>query len=358
MKKVVIFVFLFLSLCLSAKGLTVLFLAPLGSNFSTYAEQMYNGMKLSLPDSVNLIQLNSTKPFENYLNLYKPEIIVGPFLDANVKRLLNRVCNKQIYVLLPFSKNTDNCSNVFFFGYDPLQAVKEVANEVCNSYSQNIAVFYSFNRLNMTEKNEFLKDIAICGKGVSIVSGIPTFFNLMDQFVRDTFGVRKLKNFSGLTEGRIFTYDLRLDALLVFAPSDVLAHLLDVLDYYDIYPDTIYSTDDVVDRNIMSLRRTILKHLNIVTPYYMCNSSEISVNFLKNYRQQYYEDPTQFSALGFDLGSVISWILKTGSIAGFNDKNLLEGHLLFFDDKNRAVINYKKIGYKEILRCRRQILSK
>ncbi len=356
MKKIaIILVFLFLSL--NVYGINVLFVAPSG-NYAIISQQMINGLELSLPDGVNLIHIDSKENYRAYLENYKPEIVIGPFFDNNVKRLEDGVCNKNLYVFLPFSKNTDNCSNVFFLGYDPVRAAQEAANAICNTEAQSIAVFYSFNKLNMAEKDEFLKALSVCGKTALMISGIPTFFNLMDQFVKESFGVRRLKRFSGLTQGKIFTYDLRLDALVIFAPSSVFAHLLSVLDYYDIYPKSVFSIDLTADNSILSISRNMLKHVNIITPFYMCGSGTLYVNFLKEYRERYYENPTRFSALGFDIGLAVSHVLKTGSIAGFNDKQLLEGHLLFFNDRNIAVIDYKKIGYKEITRCRRQILSR
>ncbi len=356
MKKIAIaLIFLFFSL--NAFGINVLFIAPSG-NYAIISQQMINGFELSLPQGVNVIQVNSENSYKIYLENYKPEIVIGPFFDANVVRLEKEVCNKNLYVFLPFSKDTDNCSNVFFLGYDPIRAAQEAANSVCNTEAQSIAVFYSFNKLNMAEKDEFLKGLSVCGKSALLVSGIPTFFNLMDQFVKETFGVRRLKRFSGLTQGRIFTYNLRLDTLVVFAPSDVFAHLLSVLDYYDIYPESIFSIDLTTDEHILAINRSMLKHVNIITPFYMCGVGSLSENFLKQYRERYYENPTRFSALGFDLGLLVSHILKTGSLAGFNDKKLLEGHLLFFNDRNIAVMEYKKIGYKEIVRCRRQILNR
>ncbi len=337
---------------------TVLFVAPFDTAFSKYAEEMYNGLNLSLGNVVNIVKVNSSDSIKDAIDEYKPEIIIGPFLNDNVKKALKYLCNRQIYVFLPFSKDTDNCSNVFFFGYDPMQAVKEVANDICSSNAQNIAVFYSYSRLNLSEKDAFLNDLSICGKYASVVNGIPTFFNLMDQFVKETFGVKKIKNFSGLTEGKVFTYSLKPDATVVFAPSDVFVHFLDVLDYYDIDPGVVYTTDSVVDQNILSLSRRMMGFLRIVVPYYMCSNKPIAQDFLKDYRQTYYEDPDQFAALGYDLGRVVLWILRNGSIVGFNDRDLLEGHFLFFDDKRRALIDYDTLGYKEIRRCRQQILSR
>ncbi len=356
MKKVVI-VLVFLFAGLNAFGINVLFIAPSG-NYAIISQQMINGLELSLPHGVNVIQINSKDNYMSYLEKYEPEVVIGPFFDTNVARLEDEVCNKNLYVFLPFSKNTDNCSNVFFLGYDPVRAAQEVANAVCNTEAESIAVFYSFNKLNMAEKDEFLKGLSVCGKSALLVSGIPTFFNLMDQFVKETFGVRKLKRFSGLTQGRIFTYDLRLDALVIFAPTNVFAHLLSVLDYYDIYPDGVFSIDLTADEHILGIGRNMLKHVNIITPFYMCGKGTLCEDFLKEYRERYYENPTRFSALGFDIGLAVSHVLKTGSIAGFNDKQLLEGHLLFFNDRNIAVIDYKKIGYREITRCRRQILNR
>ncbi len=357
MKKVII-VILFILFSTKAYSSNVLFIAPLEGSLSNYAEDIYNGINLFLKDSVNLVEIDSNGSIGLALDKYKPEIIIGPFLNKNVHKVVKIACNKPIYVFLPFSKDTDSCSNVFFFGYDPIQAAKEVANSVCRSSANNIAVFYSYSKLNMAEKDEFLKDLEVCGKYANVISGVPTFFNLMDQFVKDTFGVEKIKGFSGLTEGKIFNYNLRLDALVIFAPSDVFSHLLDVIDYYDINPGVVYGTDSVINENIIGLSRKILKHVKIVVPYYMCSNIEISKDFLKNYRLNYYKDPTQFSALGYDIGNIISWILTNGSIKGFTDKYLTEGRLLFFDDKRRAVFNYDIVGYKEIEKCMNQILNK
>ncbi len=357
MKRIII-VILFVFFSLKAYGSNILFIAPLEGSLSNYADDVYNGINLFLKGSVNLAEVDSGENIRAALSKYKPEIVVGPFLNNNVRKVVKMMCNKPVYVILPFSKDTDNCSNVFFFGYDPIQAVKEIANSICESSISNIAVFYSYNRLNMVEKNEFLKDLGICGKYASVISGVPTFFNLMDQFVKDTFSVEKIKGFSGLTEGKIFNYNLHLDALVIFAPSDVFSHLLDVIDYYDINPGVVYGTDSVVNENIIGLSERILKHVKMVVPYYMCSNLKISKDFLRSYRHSYYKNPTQFSALGYDIGDIISWILSKGSIKGFDDKYLTEGHLLFFDDKRRAVFNYDIIGYKEIEKCRNQILSR
>ncbi len=353
-----VLVILFVFFALRVEAANVMIIAPFDTAFSKYAEEIYNGLNLSLGNIVNIVKVNSSDNIEDAINKYKPEIIIGPFLNDNVKRALKYLCNKRVYVFFPFSKDTDNCSNVFFFGYDPMQAVKEVANDICNSNAQNIAVFYSYSKLNLSEKDAFLKDLSVCGKYASVVNGIPTFFNLMDQFVEETFDVEKIKRFSGLTEGKVFTYSLKPDATVVFAPSDVFAHFLDVLDYYDINPGVVYTTDSVVDQNILSLSRRMMEFLKIVVPYYMCSNKFIARSFLKGYRQTYYEDPDQFAALGYDIGKVALWILKKGSIEGFNDRDLLEGHFLFFDDRRRALIDYYTLGYKEIRRCRQQILNR
>jgi len=357
MKRSILVIF-FVFLALKANAANVMLIAPFDTAFSKYAEEIYNGLSLSLGDVVNIVKVNSTGNVKKAIEMHKPEIIIGPFFNDNINRVLKYICNRQVYVFLPFSKDTDNCSNVFFLGYDPMQAVEEVAGDICNSNAQNIAVFYSYSKLNMSEKDAFLNDLSVCGKYASVVSGIPTFFNLMDQFVKETFGVEKIRKFSGLTEGKVFTYSLKPDATVVFAPSDVFAHFLDVLDYYDIDPGTVYTTDSLVDQNILSLSKRMLGFLRIVVPYYMCSDRPLALNFLRSYRQTYYEDPDQFAALGYDLGKVTLWILKNGSIKGFYDRNLLEGHFLFFDDKRRAVIDYYTLGYREIRRCRQQILSR
>ncbi len=356
-RPVLVLFFLFILYHLSF-GVSILFITPKNPSLSVYAQQMLNGLKLSLMEGINIIEIDSSQPYIDAIASYKPEIIVGPFLNTNVKRLVNIACNKQLYVLLPFSKDTDNCSNVFFLGYDPMQATKELANEICNGPYYHIGVFYSYNRLNTTEKEEFLKDIAVCGKTTSLVFGIPSFFNVMDQFIKDVFGVRKVKKFSGLTEGSVFSYSLHLDTLVIFAPTDIFSHLLDLIDYYDINPGTIYTQDLHPDQNILSMRLRILKRVKIVTPYYMCGKSLLFSNFLSNYRTNFFEDPTQISALGFDLGTLINWILTKGSIVGFEDKDLLEGHFLFFDDRNDGVFEYKILSYKELKRCKQQILNK
>ncbi len=357
MKKIIVII-LFLLFSLKANGSTVLFIAPLEGSLSNYAEDVYNGMNLFLKGSVNLVEVDSNSNVDVVLKKYKPEIIIGPFLNKNVSKIVKKVCNEPLDMFLPFSKDTDNCSNVFFFGYDPLQAAKEIANNICDTDMNNIAVFYSYNKLNMAEKDRFLKDLERCGKYASVISGVPTFFNLMDQFVKNTFDVEKARGFSGLTEGKIFNYSLHLDALVVFTPSGVFSHLLDVIDYYDINPGTVYTSDSVVNQSIIGLSRRILRHVKMVVPYYMCSDLKMSKNFLKSYRLSYYKDPTQFSALGYDIGSLISWILSKGSIKGFDDRYLTEGHLLFFDDKRRSVFNYDIIGYKEIEKCRSQILNR
>ncbi len=353
-----VLIILFALFAFRVEAANVMIIAPFDTAFSKYAEEIYNGLNLSLGNIVNIIKVNSSDSIEDAINKYKPEIIIGPFLNDNVKRALRYLCNRQVYVFFPFSKDTDNCYNVFFFGYDPMQAVKEVANDICNSNAQSIAVFYSYSRLNLSEKDAFLNDLSVCGKYASVVNGIPTFFNLMDQFVKETFDVEKIKRFSGLTEGKVFTYSLKPDATVIFAPSDVFTHFIDVLDYYDINPGVVYTTDSVVDQNILSLSRRMMEFLKIVVPYYMCSNKPIAQSFLKDYRQTYYEDPDQFAALGYDIGKVALWILKRGSIEGFNDRDLLEGHFLFFDDRRRALINYYTLGYKEIRKCRQQILNR
>ncbi|WP_022670926.1 hypothetical protein [Hippea alviniae] len=361
MKKLcAVFVFLFVFILNSyASNLSVVVVAPFGGSLSSFSEELYNGLSLSLPSFVNLVKIDSNSDFLSELKKINPVAIVGPFSKSNVDKLLGKYCNKPVLVILPLAKDDDNCSNVAYYGYNPTLASKQLAEYVCNIDSGSIGVLYSFDKVDTVDKDAFVDTLLKCGKSVFVSSGIPSLYEVMDSFLRELFGIVKVKKISGLTKGKVFEHSLNVDTLVVFAPQKMFVHLVSLLDYYDVHPLRILSVNLQSKKSLFDLSIAVRKSLRFITPYYMCQSNSLAEKFLNDYRETFFKDPTFISAVGYDIGKLLKdYYFNNKSITDAKDINLLIGHLLFFDDTAKAVIEYRMVGYRELNRCRQEILDR
>ncbi len=352
-----VFVFLFVFIFNSyASNLSVAVVAPFGGNLSAFAEEFYNGLNLSLPSFVDLVKIDSDGDFLDKLEKINPVAIVGPFSKSNVDKLIGEYCNKPVLIVLPLAKSDDNCSNVVYYGYDPILASRQLAEYLCNINSGSIGLFYSFDRIDTKEKDAFLDALSNCDKSVSVLSAIPSLYETMESFLKNLFGVVKLKKISGLTKGKVFEHSLDVDTLVIFASQSTFVHIVSLLDYYDIHPCRILSVSLQLRKDLFELSLTARKSLRFITPYYMCQTDGYAKKFLDEYRKTFFEEPTFMSAVGNDIGMLLKkYYFNNKNLFDAKDLKLLLGHLLFFDDTGKAVIEYKMIGYKELNRCKQQI---
>ena len=347
-KLIAIIILLF---AINSYGADILYIAPFGGSFNGYAEQLLDGLKLSLNSQLTIETANSNDNLTKVLESKKSYVVVGPFFEQAAKVVIDQLCNKNILVILPFYKPKKVCGNVVFYGYDPLAAARQLSEKICSINSGRIAVFYSFGKLYKKERDIFLSSLSYCNKEAEYVEAIPSFINLIDSFVKDFFGVEEVKKVAGITKGRVFRYTNHIDTLIIFAPQKVVVQILNLLDYYDIYPEDVLSVDEEVDSDLLKLRRSAIRHFGFVTPYYLCDNN----NFVENYRQTYFSDPTFASALGYDIGKFINFYLSGGKIDNYTDRNMLIGRLLFFDDRNWSVMTYKFVNYRQVRRCLKEL---
>ena len=364
MKKIAIFslFFLFVWVFNSFAALRVGYLSPSSSAFETFSSSFLNGLYLGLSkDETVVIQDSSqgvNKALEN-LYLMGADVVVGPFEAASVKTAQTKICSSGIVTILPFAKADYSCPNLFSYTYNPISAALELAKFLSSDNLGKTLVLYAYDNLDIAKKDAFLEGLQTDNTQIE-VKGFQKS-NSYDKYVKSLFGVWKIKHRSSLTNQPVYKHTLKIDTIVIFAPQSDFVNIANLLDYYGILVKAIYSTDIMINDNLLSLSKIILKRLRFITPYYLCSEDGANTDFVKQYDIEYQKDPNFMSALGYDIGrllrgadrvSVQSKLKETADFDG------LIGTLLFFDDNGNGFINYKLLNYEDIKKCKAVILNR
>ncbi len=362
MKKLLscLFIILFFVTSGASAGLRVGYLAPSNPAFKPFSDEFLNGLYLGLSDNETVVTQNednnSKRAFENLL-FNSVDVVIGPFDANSVNSMKSEICSSSTVTILPFAAATYTCPYLFIYNYDPPRAAVELGKILSNMQSEKTILLYEYDSLDITKKDAFLNAFSGTQPEVVGFKKQPLYENL----IKSVFGVRRTRKVTGLTEEPVFSHSKQVDNIVMFAPQSDLISIINLIDYYSINPKHIFSSDIVINRNLFSLSDAILKKLYFITPYYECSSDPVNVAFVKRYRDSYQSDPGFMAALGFDIGRILKGADRVSLVERIRqteDFDGLVGRLLFFDDTGRAFINYKFIGYKEIKRCRDQILNR
>ncbi|AEA33203.1 hypothetical protein [Hippea maritima] len=352
-----IIVFIFFSFGCFAADIVVV--APFSGGFSNYAIDMLNGFKLALPAGISLSKVDEfSKDFLSEVESCNPRIIIGPFMTENVDNLTEAFCNKPVVVILPFARPRKSCFNVFYYGFNPITAVHQLSQKICQSPDSSIVVFYSMDKLSRKERDVFLDEVKKCGALNVVDHPLPSFVNLYGNLIKDVFDIVKVGKISGLTEKKIFKQQFFPDKIIVFASAPSVVNLLSMLDYYDVKSGGVFVLTTKMSKDFASLNLSAVENVKIIIPYFICNKARLNVNFVDQYRKTYGDDPSQFSALGFDIGNLLLETFAGKNLKDIKDEQLVLGRLMFFDDSNRAVLDYPILNAKEVRLCTKQILSR
>jgi len=364
MKKIIIFsvLFLFVLSANSFAGLRVGYLSPANPAFETFSNSFLNGLYLGLSEDETVVIQNTSqgvnKALEN-LYLMGADVVIGPFEAASVKTAQNEICSSGIVTILPFAKADYSCPNLFSYTYNPISAALELAKFLSSENLGKTLVLYAYDNLDIAKKDAFLDKIGPKNAQFE-VKGFKKS-NSYDKYLKSLFGVWKIRHRSSLTNQPVYKHTLKIDTIVIFAPQRDFVNIVNLLDYYGILVKAIYSTDIIINDNLLSLGRTILKRLQFITPYYLCSEDAANTNFVKQYDMEYQKDPNFMSALGYDIGRLLSGadrVSVQSKLKGTADFNGLIGTLLFFDDNGNGFINYKLLNYKDIKQCKTLILNK
>ncbi len=364
MRKLSIFLFLMLVLSINsphADNLIIGYLSPSGE-LSNYSESFLNGLSLSLPQNASITIQEANNNIQHSLeNLYLSgaDIIIGPFTAQNINKIENSLCSGNVVTILPFARAQYQCDNIFTYNYDPIEASKQLANYVCKDNSSSTLVLYSYDNINMMKENAFTAKLKECNMNFESKG----FQQKKDysELIKSVFGVKKIKDYSIFSDEIVFLHSAYFDNVVIFAPENDFLSIVNLMDYYDIDPDSILSSDITVNRQFLPIRNSMLKKLHIITPYFQCQKSAENTTFVLNYKREYQTAPNFMAALGYDIGRIVngsdrvslkSWLYSVSDFEG------LIGHLFFFDDRGKAVINYVMLNYKDIMQCKKKMLNR
>ncbi|WP_025270631.1 hypothetical protein [Hippea sp. KM1] len=351
-----VFSLLFLFLLHSVSfAIDIVFVAPMKGEFSSYSRQMYNGLKLSLPAGISISEIDElNEDFVDAVAAKNPKVIIGPFFKGDVDNLTETFCSKPVLVLLPFAKQDTPCPNVFHYGFDPLSAASQLAQQVCSLPIGSVISFYGMDRLSQKEHDVFIDSLNRCG-GVDVESyGLPSFVNLLGSVIKEAFDIRKINRIGGLTEKKIFQQEVEPDRVVIFAPPKVMVNFLSMVDYYDVKSGGILGLTTQMTPGFARLNATATRGVRLMFPYFLCNKDDLNKGFVDQYRKMFFEDPTQFSALGFDIGNILLQLFAGKNIKELADQKLVMGKLLFFSDDNNGVIDYPIFDANEVRLCAKQ----
>ncbi len=364
MKKIAVFslFFLFIWAYSSFAGLRVGYLSPSSPAFETFSSSFLNGLYLGLSKDETVVIQNTSqgvnKALEN-LYLMGADVVIGPFEAASVKTAQNEICSSGVVTILPFAKADYSCPNLFSYTYNPISAALELAKLLSSDNLGKTLVLYAYDNLDIAKKDAFLEGLGSENAQIE-VKGFQKS-NSYDKYIKSLFGVWKIRHKSSLTNQPVYKHSLNIETIVIFAPQRDFVDIANLLDYYGILVKAIYSTDIVINNNLLSLSKTILKRLQFITPYYLCSEDGANANFVKQYDTEYQQDPNFMSALGYDIGRLLNGddrVSVQSKLKETADFDGLIGTLLFFDDNGNGFINYKLLNYKDIKKCKAVILNK
>ncbi len=364
MRKAVVLtgILVYILFCLSsfANGLKIGYLAPSKGAFATFSESFLNGLYLGISQDTSVIMQDSSnnnleQDLEN-LYLAGADVVIGPFIAQNINKIEKKLCESDIVTILPFARAQYNCDNIFIYNYDPIEAAKQLANKVCLDNSSSVLLMYSYSNLNIMKKNAFIEAFSSFCKKHLYTQGFDVRKNY-DDLVRSIFNVQKIKD-EGilLSDEDVFIHSFDVDNVIIFAPQNDFLSIANMMDYYDVEPKNIFSTDVTINEQLLSTKRGTIKKIHFITPYYLCNNSTINREFLEKYRKEYQTTPDFMAALGFDIGRILKdsdRVSLKAKLASMSDFEGLIGTLLFFDDNHKALIDYKMVNHKEIRICKK-----
>ncbi len=364
MKKSITFtiflIFFYTNICLA--GLHIGYLAPSSTSFEIFSNSFLNGLYLGLSKNETVVIQNTSQGVNEALeNLYLTgvDVIIGPFEVTNVKMGQHKICNSSIVTILPFAKPNYYCNNVFVYNYNPISAAWELAKILTSYPLGKTLILYSEDNLDITKKNAFLEGLQSQNAQLYIKALHKN--TSYENFIRSLFGICKIRHRSSLTNQPVYKHSFNVNSIIIFAPEKDFINITNLLDYYNINMHSIFSTDIIINNNLLSLNKSILKKMEFITPYYLCSNDPTNMKFVKQYDLEYQKDPNFMAALGYDIGRLlnntdrVSLLTKLKQTADFDG---LIGRLLFFDDSGNGFINYKILTYKDIERCRKIILNK
>lgn len=362
MRKISVLLFLFIAFNACAGGLKIGYLSASNPEFSYFNESFLNGLYLGLSKDETVVVQSSSQGTQRALeSLYLSgvDVVIGPFLPNEIKRVKDNICNSGIVDILPFASFEYMCSGVFAYSYDPVKAAVQLAKTVSHMNLGKILVLYMYTDLSIAKKNAFLANYTSCSNQIYVKGFLKSKSYV--GYIKSLFGVEKTEQKGSLTEKKAYKHSLNVDTVVIFAPQDDFISIANLLDYYGIDIKKLLSTDITVDNRLLSLNSSILSKMLFIAPYYLCSDTHENIVFVKRYESEHQKDPDLPAALGFDIGRLlknadrISLLNRIKQTADFNG---LIGRLLFFDDDGYGLINYRLIGYKEIKKCRRVILDR
>jgi ABC-type branched-subunit amino acid transport system substrate-binding protein len=364
MKKLVILLIILILLYHTAlaNSLKIGYLAPSTGDFSKLSSSFLNGLSLSIPETTSITVQDSNNDIEQSLeSLYLSgvDVVIGPFLAKNVNKTEKILCKSGIVTILPFARPQYNCQNVFTYNYDPTKATRQLANSICSDNATSVLILFSYDNLNIIKKNAFMNNFKDCNKHYT-VEGFQKKSSY-DSLIKSIFGVKKIKEESIFSSEDVFIHSNYVDDVVIFAPQDDALSIINLMNYYDVTPYKIFTSDIAINRQLLSISKDVLTNINIITPYYPCSKNKINREFVKKYQEEYKENPDFMAALGFDIGRIIKdsdRISLEARLRNMSDFNGLIGRMLFFDDQGKALIDYKELNYGDIKRCKKYLLKK
>ncbi len=365
MKKTCFLIFIFLSFALFSKAdVNIGYLAPINSNFSYFSESFLRGMITAMGKNDNIIIKDSNKQANKKLEelyLSGVDVVVGPFKKKTIADIKDKICNSSIVEIFPFSQPDYLCDNTFSYNYSPLKAAYQVAKNICDMSSGRTLVLYSDNDINRKQKDIFLKGLSPCLVNLVDIKSFQSNAGSYNKYFRQIFGIRKLIKRKSLTSEKVFDYSLKVDTAVIFSSQKDFIKIANLFNYYGIKVKNIVGSDIVINKNLFSLDRGILKKMKFITPYYLCSDKLENKLFVEKYKNRYGSYPNMMSALGYDIGVLLrdgDRVSLENKIKSTYDFNGVVGRLLFFDDTGNGVFNYRFLNYEDIEKCRKIILSR
>ncbi len=347
---------------ISFAGLRVGYLSPSNPVFEDFSNSFLNGLYLGLSKDETVVVQNDSQGINKALeNLYLmgSDVVIGPFEASLVKSAQEEICNSEIVTILPFAKANYSCPNLFSYTYNPISAARELAKSLSGYPLGKTLILYEYDNLDIAKKDAFLGSFEVQTIRFEVKGFLKA--NSYDEYIKSLFGVWKIKHRKSLTDKPVYKHALNVDSIIIFAPERDFVNIVNLLDYYSLNIKHIFSTDVITNNDLLSLNETILKKMEFITPYYLCSEDEVNAAFVKQYDTEYQKDPNFMSALGYDIGRLLSdadRVSIQSKLKQTADFDGLIGKLLFFDDNGNGFINYKILTYKDMEKCKAVILNR
>ncbi len=235
---------------------------------------------------------NDTNDIKNIINdkdIKNADLIIGPFFNNNLIRLVKNLKQSQTKIVSPFATDDNVLSlnqNVIKLSLSTSKEYKYLCNYIINNYSNsNIFIINDGSEKHIKmSKNiyEIIDNLKDSNSNISINQ--PISINNISK-INDLIDIHKENIFISLLKGE----------------AEINNYLRILNNMSDKYNISIYGMKEWSD--IENIDYNYLNNIKfyLFSPFFIDYQSEKVISFIEAYRQKYYTDPNIYSFIGYDL---------------------------------------------------------